>query len=179
VRAAERPEAGGPSAREDLVVTLGVMDLTHETLCDGKHTERQPCNRLLVLSDARPVGTETRMAAQEILASPASVLEAPLTPPNTTSPQAPSHTGDEAGSREVSVRPADLTGMPAPSPWAVRAWEDTAAAVGATASPAPPPREPELDDDAGDRRGLGHIPFVIGLAGAATLALLFARRRRK
>lgn len=143
----------------------------HDALCDGSHTNRQACNR--ALSVARPVaasGTDT-------------VLEAPPAAEDSTrdsiSETRVRPVADAIQSTSTAASVVERNGIPAPSPWAVRAWEDTAAAVGATASPAPPPRDPELDDDRATQQSLGHVPLLIALAGATTLVVLLARRRRK
>ena len=53
--------------------------------------------------------------------------------------------------------------MPSPSPWASRAWEDTAAAVGATTTPAPPLADVSdpWDQDFNEDESRGHAGIVV------------------
>jgi len=131
--------------------------MEHHSDCDQQHTLRQPCNAALtggagaVVIDAALVNGASASSAAEYEAAP----------------------------REEFVRPAIATQeMPAPSPRVLRAWEDTAAAVGATATQAPPPH-PIVEAEAVEGRGWfqGHAT-LIAIAAATAFALLLLVRRR-
>jgi len=131
------------------------MAMEHQPDCDQLHTPRQPCN------DA-----PAEWPADTIIAATAS---------NGASDIADA----EGDAHEGVARPASATQeMPAPSPRVLRAWEDTAAAVGATATPAPPPH-PIVEAEAVRERGWfsGHAVLVAIVAAVTLVVFLIARRR--
>ncbi len=139
------------------------MTTEHEPSCDGLHTARQPCNDGLDGMPAPPG---------------AAVIETP------SANGARGHDdAAEADERSAISRPAVATRitpaeMPAPSPEALRAWEETAAAVGATATPAPPAKA-IFEGEIARRPGwfAGHAGLVMLAAIAAFVLLVVARRR--
>jgi hypothetical protein len=161
------------------------MAAKHEPLCDGNHTDRQACNSLLEQQPASPAPAEFPRSVVDSIDKTSRVLEAPPTPRTFTSVEPMTAPTTEVEPRNEEQAPeggtASRPAMPAPSPWAVRAWEDTAAAVGATATPAPPPRlAPDGDDASGETRphgAIGHIAVAAGIAGVAAIALVIASRR--
>jgi hypothetical protein len=131
------------------------MAMEHAPDCDGQHTARQPCN------DA-PTG---RAEAVAIKTPPAIRARA-------------RHREEDAEEQPTIDRPAAATlEMPAPSPAVLRAWEETAAAVGATAAPAPP-AHPIVEGKLARRPGWfagGAGPIAV-TALAALIMLVLARR---
>jgi hypothetical protein len=144
----------------------------HEAFCDENHTPRQACNRNLA------VGSEA------VIVSPPEQPSAP--PPAPTAPEVIFASSvvvdDEVIVDEDAPRPVIATEeMPAPSPWAARAWEDTAAAVGATANPAPPPLDTPVDPwgaDFNEEESRGHAALIV-MAIVALVVVFFILRRRR
>jgi hypothetical protein len=163
---------------------LEVVTTQHNPLCDGNHTARQACNELLAdANDAvalvtqahestpdEPVIVEPPPAVPEVYRAEPPALPTMITSEEGVEPQIE----DEAEAARPLVATVE---MPAPSPWAVRAWEDTAAAVGATATAAPPAAE---RDNAAfhPNPGRGHVVRAAAVFAAAVAGLLFLWRRR-
>jgi hypothetical protein len=143
----------------------------HDLDCDQQHTPRQACNKNLA------------PASEGVIVSPPEPA-APPSPPANPEPVLASSVVIDA---EVIIEDADERAsvateeMPAPSPWASRAWEDTAAAVGATATPAPPPEDSSdpWDQDFNEDESRGHAGIVvIALIVLVVIFILLRRRRR-
>jgi hypothetical protein len=83
----------------------------------------------------------------------------------------------EAIVEDATARLVAVEEMPAPSPWVAQAWEERAAAVGATATAAAPAGE--IVEADGSRRGwLREHAGLVAAAGFGSLALLLVWRRR-
>jgi hypothetical protein len=127
------------------------MAISHEPYCDQSHSPRQRCNDALApgaeaLNDLAPAPPPEPEPEAPVPVEPIDV-----TPPPEASPLL----------REAVVAGA----MPAPSPYATRAWEETVRALDAEAWHE---TAPEDDAHAASRRQV--LP-PIALAGAAALAL--------
>jgi hypothetical protein len=174
--------AASGSAGQQAICTLDGMSERHSEFCDGRHSERQACNDALAGSGSSDDSVQTLALPQRErreLEGPA-IIEAPATSahpaPSPLAEPPPSAPEPDA----TALRTTSERGMPTPSPWAVRAWEDTAAAVGAGAPPAQVAREPlEAQHDEDNALMPGHLPLIAGLAGATVLAILVAKRRRR
>jgi hypothetical protein len=147
----------------------------HHPLCDQKHTPRQACNRALASTGAEPLIVSAPAARASAVQR--TKPEPPTRQQRASLEDAPAEELFELGLDRANepIQPARPDFMPDPSPWATRAWEDTAAAVGAMAPPPPPRPAPVATPQAGWFQE--HLSFVGGIA-AASLALMIIIRRR-
>lgn len=156
--------------------------LEHQPNCDRNHTDRQPCNRAGAAADAANTVAVVRpddAEAAVILEAPRSIdsdRDAPIASLGPVESALAPQLGAELAAPDATTIEA-AQGKPAPSRWAIRAWEDTAAAVGDVAAPAPPPL-PSLDLPHNDH-GKSHTLLVIASVAIFGGTLLLFRSWRK
>lgn len=141
------------------------MAVSHEPYCDETHSPRQRCNDALAptpqaLNDLAPATPPVVEAAPE----PATEAEA-----EADAVVEPSH----------AVREAVVAGvMPAPSPYATRAWEETARAIESGARDDAWEDAAEVDVADGTRAGsLAPVAIAAGVLAACVVVWRVARRR--
>jgi hypothetical protein len=157
------------------------MARVHDELCDRQHTPRQQCNSNLAANNEPEVVVLSTASTNGH--APPPPFEAPLPAGEPAQVEPPAEPVPETAAAPGVVRdepPQTATlvddTMPAPSPEAVRAWEQTAAGVGATATPAPPPRP--IVEAAQPGWLQRNLPLVATVAAASFGILIVARRRR-
>ena len=143
----------------------------HDLDCDQQHTPRQACNRNLA------------PATEGVIVSPPEPAAPAATPPANPEPVLASSVVVDAEVIIEDEQPRASVAteeMPSPSPWASRAWEDTAAAVGATTTPAPPLADVSdpWDQDFNEDESRGHAGIVV-IALIALVVIFFMLRRRR
>jgi hypothetical protein len=142
------------------------MAVSHDIYCDQNHASRQRCNQALARTpDALNALRPAPPAPEVDIPKPAERRDAgpePLAPPPPSD----------------AVRHAVIAGaMPSPSPYATRAWEDTARALDAGFSSSAHELPPPATREAAESRAT-MIAAAAGLVALVLVAMRFLLRRR-